>query len=79
MDRYGAASPRFVWVWVVGLGGAGTVSHMGSHSRLPMWLVLFCSPSDPVSGTGTGFDPLPSRERGVMSFRAKSWFCSPFR
>ena len=24
------------------------------------------SPSAPVSGTGTGFDPLPSRERGYM-------------
>ena len=23
------------------------------------------SPSAPVSGTGTGFDPLPSRERGI--------------
>ena len=23
-------------VWVVGLGGAGTVSHMGGRSRLPM-------------------------------------------
>ena len=24
------------WLWVVGLCGAGTVSHMGSHSWLPM-------------------------------------------
>ena len=66
IDRYGAASLRFVGVWVVGLGGAGTVSHMGGHSWLPMWLVLSCSPSAPVSGTGTGFGPLSSRERGRM-------------
>ena len=72
IDRYGAASLRFVGVWVVGLGGAGTVSHMGGHSWLPMWLVglvLSCSPSAPVSGTGTGFGPLPSRERGIPPHR----------
>ena len=35
--------------------GAGTVGHRGSG--------VLISPSAPVSGTGTGFDPLPSRER----------------
>ena len=30
----------FVGVWVVGVCGAGTVSHMGGRSRLPMWLVV---------------------------------------
>ena len=35
-------------------------------------------PSDPVSGTGTGFGPLPSRERGlidvVLFTRVTLWF-----
>ena len=29
------------------------------------WAGVSCSPLLPVSGTGTGFDPLPSRERGI--------------
>ena len=59
-----AAVLRCVRVWVVVAGGAGTVSHMGGHSWLPMW----DSPSAPVSGTGTGFGPLPSMERGIGGF-----------
>ena len=27
---------------MIGLGGAGTVCHMGGRSRLPMWLVVGC-------------------------------------
>ena len=30
-------------------------------------LVHSFHPLLPVSGTGTGFDPLPSRERGILS------------
>ena len=34
-----------------------------------------CSPSAPVSGTGTGFGPMPSRERGIRMVVVLA--CSP--
>ena len=34
---------------------------------------VLISPSAPVSGTGTGFDPMPSRERGIWLMLS----CSP--
>ena len=49
----------FVWVWVVGLGGAGTGCHMGGRSRLPMRLVVGGCPVHPHPSL------LPSRERGI--------------
>ena len=64
------------WVWVFGLGVAGTVSHMGGHSWLPMRLVgvvgvVLCHPLILVSrdGSPSPLIPLPSRERGI------GWCC----
>ena len=37
------------------------------------WVGMLISPSAPVSSTGTGFDPLPSRERGIRLVLS----CSP--
>ena len=42
-------------------GFTGLVSRLRGNDG-PMWLVLFTL--TPVSGTGTGFGPLPPRERG---------------
>ena len=59
MDVYGAALMGLdnvgLMVCVIGLGGGGTVGHMGGRVDFTL---------TPVSGTGTGFDPLLSRERG---------------
>ena len=37
----------FVWVWVVGLGGAGTVCHMGGRVDLALTF-----DSSPIKGEG---------------------------
>ena len=66
--------PRFVWVWVVVLHGRVQSVTWAAVVGCPCdWWWLFCivHPLLPVSGTGTGFSPLPSRERGtevVLSF-----------
>ena len=56
-----------VWVWVVGLGDAGTVSHSGGGVLLTLTLVLSHQGRGDMVGVvlfHPHLSPLPSRERG---------------
>ena len=70
IDKYGAASPRFmgdlIWIGMsrgdwFGYGWLDCVLRVQSVT----WVGVLISPSAPVSGTGTGFDSSPIKGRGM--------------